>query len=115
MLPGSHLIRATYGPGLLGSPNSTACSLVPAAFLIHLMSDGVWKSTAVRSMSAPEPGVAASVTTISVATSERARAGHAASLHAQAVEGHGQARMACTMRWAAPLIRPASLPSTTNR
>src|SRR5258706_12756069 len=52
MLPGSHLRRTTYGPGLLGSPNNTACSLVPAAFLIHLISDGVWNSTAVRSISA---------------------------------------------------------------
>src|SRR5712691_1919888 len=54
MLPGSHLIRTTYGPGLLGSPNSTADSLVPAAFLTHLMSAGVLKSTAVRSTSAAE-------------------------------------------------------------
>src|SRR5207247_2514122 len=41
MLPGSHLMRTTYGPGLLGSPKSTACSLVPAAFRTHLTSAGV--------------------------------------------------------------------------
>src|SRR5262245_52843289 len=52
MLPGSHLMRTTYGPGLLGSPKSTACSLVPAAFRTHLISAGEVKSTAVRSMSA---------------------------------------------------------------
>src|SRR5215475_1001601 len=52
MLPGNHLRRTTYGPGLAGSPNSTADSFVPAAFLTHLMSAGVLKSTAVRSMSA---------------------------------------------------------------
>src|SRR5215510_9916117 len=52
MLPGNHLRRTTYGPGLAGSPNSTADSFVPAAFLTHLMSAGVLKSTAMRSMSA---------------------------------------------------------------
>src|SRR5262249_12244335 len=52
MLPGNHFTRTTYGPGLLGSPNSTADSFVPAAFRTHLISDGVLKSTAVRSMSA---------------------------------------------------------------
>jgi len=52
MLPGNHFTRTTYGPGLLGSPKSTADSFVPAAFLTHLISDGVLKSTAVRSMSA---------------------------------------------------------------
>ena len=34
MLPGSHFSRTTYGPGLLGSPNST----VPApagSYVIH--------------------------------------------------------------------------------
>src|SRR2546426_6160629 len=39
----------SYGPGLLGSPNSTADSFVPAAFLTHLISAGVLKSTAARS------------------------------------------------------------------
>ena len=53
MFPGSHLTRTTYGPGLLGSPNSTACSFVPAAFRTHLMLAGIVKSTALRSMSAP--------------------------------------------------------------
>src|SRR5206468_608099 len=52
MVPGNHLTRTTYGPGLLGSPKSTADSFVPAAFRTHLMSAGVLKSTAVRSMSA---------------------------------------------------------------
>ena len=56
MFPGSHFRRTTYGPGLLGSPNSTACSFVPAAFLTHLISAGGVKSTAVRSSSAPWPG-----------------------------------------------------------
>ena len=41
MFPGNHLMRMTYGPGLLGSPNSTADSFVPAAFLTHLISAGV--------------------------------------------------------------------------
>src|SRR5215475_5266675 len=60
MLPGNHLRRTTYGPGLAGSPNSTADSFVPAAFLTHLMSAGVLKSTAVRSMSAELPHEAVS-------------------------------------------------------
>src|SRR5215475_816505 len=60
MLPGNHLRRTTYGPGLAGSPNSTADSFVPAAFLTHLMSAGVLKSTAVRSMSAESPHEAVS-------------------------------------------------------
>ena len=51
MLPGSQRIRITYGPGFVGSPNSTACSLVPAALRTHLMSAGATKSTALRSMS----------------------------------------------------------------
>ena len=51
MFPGSHLSRTTYGPGLLGSPKSTADSLVPAALRTHLISAGVFQSTAVRSMS----------------------------------------------------------------
>src|SRR2546426_8423470 len=63
MLPGNHLMRTTYGPGLLGSPNSTACSFVPAAFRTHAMSDGVLKSTEVRSMSAAWADGAASATT----------------------------------------------------
>src|SRR2546426_10712534 len=63
MLPGNHLMRTTYGPGLPGSPNSTACSFVPAAFRTHVMSDGVLKSTAVRSMSAAWADGAASATT----------------------------------------------------
>src|SRR5262249_55794025 len=62
MLPGNHLMRTTYGPGLLGSPYSTACSFVPAAFRTHLMSAGVVKSTAVRSMSVPWPEGTATVT-----------------------------------------------------
>ena len=53
MFPGNHLTRMTYGPALLGSPNSTADSFVPAAFLTHLISAGVLKSTAARSISAP--------------------------------------------------------------
>src|SRR4030095_10060248 len=48
MLPGNHFTRTTYGPGLLGSPKSTADSFVPAAFLTHLISDGVLKSTGPR-------------------------------------------------------------------
>src|SRR5882672_9429410 len=51
MLPGSHFTRTTYGPGLPGSPKSTADSFVPAAFLTHLISAGILKSTAARSMS----------------------------------------------------------------
>ncbi len=52
MFPGNHLMRTTYGPGLLGSPKSRACSFVPAALRTHLMSAGAVKSTALRSMSA---------------------------------------------------------------
>src|ERR1700675_2379305 len=59
MFPGNHLMRTTYGPGFDGSPNSTACSLVPAAFLTHLMSAGTVKSTAARSRSAAALGDAA--------------------------------------------------------
>src|SRR5262245_47418115 len=59
MLPGSHFSRTTYGPGLLGSPNSTADSLVPAALRTHLMSEGTMKSTAARSTSAGTLGVTA--------------------------------------------------------
>src|SRR5512143_171601 len=51
-LPGSHLMRMTYGPGLLGSPNSTAVSLVPAALRTHLISLGGTTSTAFGSTSA---------------------------------------------------------------
>src|SRR5262245_40403943 len=64
MLPGSHLIRITYGPGFAGSPNSTACSFVPAAFLTHLMSPGGVKSTAVRSRSAAPAGATVRMATI---------------------------------------------------
>src|SRR4029077_1907075 len=52
MLPGSHLMRMTYGPGLLGSPNSTACSLVPAELRTHLISPGGTTNTAFGSTSA---------------------------------------------------------------
>src|SRR5690349_15000688 len=51
MLPGNHFTRTTYGPGLLGSPNSTACSLVPAALRTHVMSAGVLKGAAMPRIS----------------------------------------------------------------
>jgi len=57
MLPGSHFRRTTYGPGLAGSPNRIACSLVPAALRTHLMSAGSVKSTMLRSTWARAPGV----------------------------------------------------------
>src|SRR5215472_17325486 len=60
MLPGNQRTRTTYGPGLLGSPKRMACSLVPAAFFTHLISEGGMKSTAERSRSAAaRPGSAA--------------------------------------------------------
>src|SRR5690242_11778 len=51
-LPGSHLMRMTYGPGLLGSPNSTAVSFVPAELRTHLISLGGTTCTAFGSTSA---------------------------------------------------------------
>src|SRR5687767_10356288 len=61
MLPGSHRSRITYGPGFSGSPKRTAVSLVPAAFLTHLMFSGVMNSTALLSICAAEPVMAASI------------------------------------------------------
>src|SRR5262245_10836095 len=59
MLPGSHLIRITYGPGLLGSPNHVADSLVTAAFLTHFTWSGATTSTAFGSTSARPTDAAA--------------------------------------------------------